>query len=66
MGAACSGGGQELTEEEKNRNKKIEQQLKKDKKLLEHEIKLLLLGTLFIHPLFFLVVPLTSSLPRRR
>ena len=44
MGGACSGGGQELTEEEKDRNKKIEQQIKKDKKLLEHEIKLLLLG----------------------
>merc|ERR1719276_271873 len=44
MGAACGGGGVEVSEEDKNRNKKIEQQLKKDKRLFEHEIKLLLLG----------------------
>jgi GTPase SAR1 family protein len=44
MGAACSGGAEAGTEEEKDRSRKIEQQLKKDKKLLDHEIKLLLLG----------------------
>ena len=44
MGGACSGGHEVGTEEEKDRSRKIEQQLKKDKKLLDHEIKLLLLG----------------------
>ena len=47
MGAACGGGGAEGSEEDKNRNKKIEQQLKKDKKFFDHEIKLLLLGLCF-------------------
>jgi hypothetical protein len=60
MGAACSGGGGEETEEERNRNKRIEQQLKKDKKMLEHEIKLLLLGLFFV----FLSPSFDSSLSR--
>lgn len=41
MGCGASG---EVSEEERSRSNKIEQQLKKDRKLLDHEIKLLLLG----------------------
>jgi len=47
MGALCPNPGAAQGEEQ-SRSRSIDAQLRKDKKVLEHEVKLLLLGTCFI------------------
>jgi len=44
MGACQSDNSIGVTKEEKQRTKQIDEELKRDRKLLESEIKLLLLG----------------------
>jgi hypothetical protein len=48
MGACQSDNSVHVTKEERERTKRIDEELKRDKKILESEIKLLLLGKYFL------------------
>ena len=52
MGGLCPNPGTGGTKDEESRSRNIDAQLRKDKKLLEHEVKLLLLGLTLLETYF--------------